>query len=60
MAALLNERAKRQKNYSGSDLPQSLSQQTGRSLQNLVESVKRKSVAVDPGELGKRRKLGKS
>ncbi|KAI9574165.1 hypothetical protein HD554DRAFT_2228687 [Boletus coccyginus] len=63
MAALLDERSKRQKSNSRSDHPihsRSSTQQNGRSLLSLVESVKRKSTAVDHSGLGKRRKLGKS
>ncbi|KAF9226033.1 hypothetical protein BS17DRAFT_800883 [Gyrodon lividus] len=64
MAALLNERSKRQKSrHSHPDDPASQSRGAGkeggreRSLQSLVESVKRKSVAADQGGVGKRRKL---
>ncbi|KAH0826922.1 hypothetical protein J3R83DRAFT_4515 [Lanmaoa asiatica] len=63
MAALLNERSKRQKHNARSDHPaqsQCPTQQNDRSLQSLVESVKRKSTAVDHSGLGKRHKLGKS
>ena len=64
MAALLDERTKRKK--SRNDRPESLDSQTrgpakegghDRSLQSLVESVKRKSAAADQGGIGKRRKL---
>lgn len=63
MAALLDERSKRQKSGSRSDRvvqSQSHTQQSGRSWQSLVESVKRKSAAADRDELGKRRKHRKS
>ncbi|KAJ7125635.1 hypothetical protein C8R43DRAFT_712063 [Mycena crocata] len=58
MNALLEERSKRQKHKrEGVDGPAKQStQEGGRSLQNLVESVKRKSAIVDTGN-GKRRRL---
>ncbi|KIJ63014.1 hypothetical protein HYDPIDRAFT_113516 [Hydnomerulius pinastri MD-312] len=64
MAALLDERTKRKK--SRNDRPEGPDSQTrgpakegghDRSLQSLVESVKRKSAAADQGGIGKRRKL---
>ncbi|TDL28603.1 hypothetical protein BD410DRAFT_760012 [Rickenella mellea] len=65
MTALLEERTKRQKERS-EDLPQRTSalngEQTGdsgRSLQSLVESVKRKSSAVNHEGVGKRHKAKK-
>jgi hypothetical protein len=63
MAALLNERSKHPKSNTRSDHPvhsQSPTEQNGRSLQSLVESVKRKSSVIDHDGLGKRRKLRKS
>ncbi|KAF8552597.1 hypothetical protein OG21DRAFT_1415886 [Imleria badia] len=63
MAAFLKWRSRRQKSNSRSDQPlhsQNPTQQNDRSLQSLVESVKRKSTVVDHGGLGKRRKLGTS
>jgi len=63
MATLLNERSKRQKSKPHSDYSgrsQGSTLQNSRGLQSLVESVKRKSSAVDHGGLGKRRKLGKN
>ncbi|KAG6371856.1 hypothetical protein JVT61DRAFT_8853 [Boletus reticuloceps] len=62
MATFLNERSRRQKSnpQSRSERSQSSTQQNSRTLQSLVESVKRKSSTVDHSGLGKRRKLGKS
>ncbi|KAG9309208.1 hypothetical protein JVU11DRAFT_10922 [Chiua virens] len=58
MAALLDERSKRQKGHRRSHDPvYSQSPTHGRSLQSLVESVKRKGTAIDRAELGKRHKL---
>ncbi|KAF9235036.1 hypothetical protein BU15DRAFT_51866 [Melanogaster broomeanus] len=64
MAALLHERSKRQKSHHGRpDDPASQSHGPAkpggheRSLQSLVESVKRKSGAVDRSGVGKRRRL---
>ncbi|KAF9234181.1 hypothetical protein BU15DRAFT_90074 [Melanogaster broomeanus] len=64
MAALLDERSKRQKSHHGrSDDPASQSHGPAkpggheRSLRSLVESVKRKSGAVDRSGVGKRRRL---
>jgi len=63
MAALLDERSKHQKSNPRSDnsTPSyGTVQQDSRSLQSLVESVKRKSTTFDQNGLGKRRKLRKS
>ena len=63
MSALLEERSKRQKEKFGD--PSGTAAQPRKTaedapsndLKSLVESVKRKSAAVDQGSVGKRRKL---
>ncbi|KAH7882945.1 hypothetical protein F5I97DRAFT_1930559 [Phlebopus sp. FC_14] len=62
MANLLDERSKRQKSLGGQDDQGSrtqgaVSEDGDRSLQNLVERVKRKSATANQEGLGKRRKL---
>ncbi len=62
MSALLDERSKRQKKSHGKKQDGAVSAKTAeadssRSLKNLVESVKRKSIAADSKGVGKRRKL---
>jgi len=63
MTTLLEERQRRQKELRGgqdesiSSKPKSNGSDNTKSLQNLVESVKRKSANIDPPGQGKRRKL---
>jgi len=60
MAALLDERSKRQKNKRGGEGDHGTKKTDGsggRSLTSLVESVKRKSAAAEPQVNGKRRKM---
>jgi len=61
MAALLDERSKRQKSKRGDDGNYSIPEETGggggRSLTSLVESVKRKSAVVEQEGSGKRRRV---
>lgn len=62
MSALLDERSKRQKKSHGKKQDGATSAKTvetdsSTSLKNLVESVKRKSIAADGKGVGKRRKL---
>ena len=63
MSALLDERQKRQRELRN-EQPEGISSKTksgeevgSKSLQSLVESVKRKSANIDPPGQGKRRKL---
>lgn len=61
MAALLDERSKRQKNKRGDEGEDRRIKKTdgdgARSLTSLVESVKRKSVAAEQQISGKRQKI---
>jgi len=62
MSALLEERSRRQRTYTVREKPvpiagNSASAMGSSSLKSLVESVKRKSAAVEQPQLGKRRKL---
>jgi hypothetical protein len=63
MAALLEERQKRQREIRGNEFDANLVKSRkvgvsdGRDLQSLVESVKRKSVQSEVAGQGKRRKL---
>ena len=58
MVALLDERAKRQRNIVGQEDHREgrMGEEGGRSLKSLVESVKRKSGVADGGG-GKRKRL---
>lgn len=61
MAALLDERSKREKSKRGNEGDDRITRKTdgseGRSLTSLIESVKRKSAVVDPQGSGKRRRV---
>lgn len=61
MAALLEERSKRQKGQRNDGTDETISKKANgdgeRSLQSLVESVKRKSMAAELPGSGKRRKV---